>query len=157
MFSINPQFPKLLSWVAIFIPPLTYHLVGQNYILLSTHPVANTKQIYIWTCLELLANLSAYMACNKVSQARRLVILYRSVTSGPAKTSGWNTPFSERLQNFNVVYIRTYVWQRWKPSLSIFCTMFQHYQCRKLSCGTVVCKHLASYQGYPNYRWDLIR
>jgi hypothetical protein len=27
----------------------------------------------------------------------------------------------------------------------------------KLSCATVVCKHFASYQGYPNYRWDLIR
>jgi hypothetical protein len=27
----------------------------------------------------------------------------------------------------------------------------------KLSRGTVVCKHFASYQGYPNYRWDLIR
>jgi hypothetical protein len=30
-------------------------------------------------------------------------------------------------------------------------------QCRKLSCGAVVCKHFASYQGYPNYIWDLIR
>jgi hypothetical protein len=30
-------------------------------------------------------------------------------------------------------------------------------QCRKLACGTVVCKHFASYQGYPNYRWDLNR
>jgi hypothetical protein len=30
-------------------------------------------------------------------------------------------------------------------------------QCGKFSCGTVVCKHFASYQGYPNYRWDLIR
>jgi hypothetical protein len=29
-------------------------------------------------------------------------------------------------------------------------------QCRKLSRGTVVCKHFASYRGYPNYRWDLI-
>jgi hypothetical protein len=29
-------------------------------------------------------------------------------------------------------------------------------QRRKLSCGTVVCKHFANYQGYPNYRWDLI-
>jgi hypothetical protein len=28
---------------------------------------------------------------------------------------------------------------------------------RKFFCGTVVCKHFASYQGYPNYRWDLIR
>jgi hypothetical protein len=24
-------------------------------------------------------------------------------------------------------------------------------------CVTVVCKHLTSYQGYPNNRWDLIR
>jgi hypothetical protein len=30
-------------------------------------------------------------------------------------------------------------------------------QCRKLSGGTVVCKHFASYQDYPNYKWDLIR
>jgi hypothetical protein len=29
-------------------------------------------------------------------------------------------------------------------------------QCRKFSCVTVVCKHFASYQGYPNYKWDLI-
>jgi hypothetical protein len=30
-------------------------------------------------------------------------------------------------------------------------------QCRKLSCVTDVCKHFASYEGYPNYKWDLIR
>jgi hypothetical protein len=30
-------------------------------------------------------------------------------------------------------------------------------QCNKFSCFTVVCKHFASYQDYPNYRWDLIR
>jgi hypothetical protein len=30
-------------------------------------------------------------------------------------------------------------------------------QARKLSCGTVVCKNFASYQGYSNYRWNLIR
>jgi hypothetical protein len=28
---------------------------------------------------------------------------------------------------------------------------------RPLSCDTVVFKHFASYQGYSNYRWDLIR
>jgi hypothetical protein len=27
---------------------------------------------------------------------------------------------------------------------------------QKVTCGTVVCKHFASYQGYPIYRWDLI-
>jgi hypothetical protein len=30
-------------------------------------------------------------------------------------------------------------------------------QCRNLSCGTVLCKRFASYEGYSNYRWDLIR
>jgi hypothetical protein len=30
-------------------------------------------------------------------------------------------------------------------------------QCKKFSCVTVVCKHFASYQDYPNYKWDLIR
>jgi hypothetical protein len=30
-------------------------------------------------------------------------------------------------------------------------------QCRKFSCVTVVCKHFASYEDYPNYKWDLIR
>jgi hypothetical protein len=30
-------------------------------------------------------------------------------------------------------------------------------QRRKFSCVTVVCKQFASYQDYPNYRWDLIR
>jgi hypothetical protein len=28
-------------------------------------------------------------------------------------------------------------------------------QYRKFSCFTVVCKYFASYQHYPNYRWDL--
>jgi hypothetical protein len=32
-----------------------------------------------------------------------------------------------KFRNFNVVYIWTYVWQRWKPSFSICCTMFQHW------------------------------
>jgi hypothetical protein len=30
-------------------------------------------------------------------------------------------------------------------------------QCRNLSCVTFVYKHFASYQGYPNYKWYLIR
>jgi hypothetical protein len=37
----------------------------------------------------------------------------------------YGAPFKAR--NFNVVYIWTYVWQCWKPSLSIYCTMFQHW------------------------------
>jgi hypothetical protein len=30
-------------------------------------------------------------------------------------------------------------------------------QRRKLSYGTAVCEQLATYKGYPNYRWDIIR
>jgi hypothetical protein len=30
-------------------------------------------------------------------------------------------------------------------------------QRRNVSYGTLVCKQFASYRGYPNYRWDLIR
>jgi hypothetical protein len=30
-------------------------------------------------------------------------------------------------------------------------------QRRKFFCVTVVCKKFASYQCYPNYKWDLIR
>jgi hypothetical protein len=30
-------------------------------------------------------------------------------------------------------------------------------QCSKFSNVTVVCKHFASDQGYPNYSWDFIR
>jgi hypothetical protein len=28
---------------------------------------------------------------------------------------------------------------------------------QKVILFTAVCKHSASYQGYPNYKWDLIR
>jgi hypothetical protein len=30
-------------------------------------------------------------------------------------------------------------------------------QWRKFSFVIVVCKHFASYEDYPNYKWDLIR
>jgi hypothetical protein len=60
--------------------------------------------------------------------------------------------------NFNVVFIWTYVWQRWKPSLIyLLHNVSTLNQCRKFSCVTVVSKHFVSYQGYPNYRWYLIR
>jgi hypothetical protein len=34
---------------------------------------------------------------------------------------------------------------------------FNNESMQKFSCVTVVCKHFASYQDYPNYKWDLIR
>jgi hypothetical protein len=55
----------------------------------------------------------------------------------------YGAPCSAR--NFNVVYIWTYVLQRWKQSLSILLhNVSTLNQCRKFSCVTVVCKHFAS-------------
>jgi hypothetical protein len=44
-------------------------------------------------------------------------------------------------------------------TLKAFCFYLLHnvstlYQCRKFSCVTVVFKHFATYQDYPNYKWD---
>jgi hypothetical protein len=44
-----------------------------------------------------------------------------------------------KARNFNVIYIWTYVWQRWKPSLSIFCTMFQHWINAESFCVSQLC------------------
>jgi uncharacterized membrane protein len=60
--------------------------------------------------------------------------------------------------NFNVVYI--YMDLRFSALKAVSFYLLHNVstknQSRKLSCGTVVCKHFASYQGYPNYRLDLI-
>ena len=45
----------------------------------------------------------------------RLLMSYIYIYGAPSKD-----------RNFNVVYISTYVWQRWKPSLCICCKIFQH-------------------------------
>jgi hypothetical protein len=63
---------------------------------------------------------------------------------------------SRKARNVNVVYTWTYVWQRWKPSLSICCTMFQHWiNSESFPVSQSCVNTFASYQGYPNYRWDL--
>jgi hypothetical protein len=65
--------------------------------------------------------------------------------------------------NFNVmyIYIYIYIYVRFATLKAVSFYLLHNFstlnQCSKLSCGTAVCKHFASYQGYPNYRWDLIR
>jgi hypothetical protein len=63
-------------------------------------------------------------------------------------------------KNFNVVCIYIYMVLRLATLKAVSFYMLQNVstlnQCKKLSCDTVVCKHFASYQAYPNYRWDLI-
>jgi hypothetical protein len=40
--------------------------------------------------------------------------------------------------------------------LLVFAAQCFNTESMQQSCGTVVCKHFSSYQGYSNYRWDLI-
>jgi hypothetical protein len=64
-----------------------------------------------------------------------------------------------KTRNFNIVYIHMDLLLATLEAASFY---FLHSvstlnQCTKSSCDTVVCKHFASYQDYPNYKWDLIR
>jgi hypothetical protein len=63
-----------------------------------------------------------------------------------------------KARNFNVVYIYMDLRLTTLKAVSFY---FLHNvstlnQCRKFFCDTVVSKNFVSYQGYPNYRWDLI-
>jgi hypothetical protein len=68
-----------------------------------------------------------------------------------------------KARNFNARYIYIYIYMDLclatlkAISFYLLHNVSTMNQCRKFSCVTVVCKHLASYQAYPNYRWDLIR
>jgi hypothetical protein len=63
-----------------------------------------------------------------------------------------------KARNFNVVYIYDLRLATLKAvSFYLLHNVSTLNKCRKVSCVTVVCKHFASYQGYPNYRRDLIR
>jgi hypothetical protein len=60
-----------------------------------------------------------------------------------------------KARNFNNVYI----WRRLATLKSVSFYLLHNVstlnQYRKFSCVTVVCEHFASYQDFPNYRWDL--
>jgi hypothetical protein len=62
-----------------------------------------------------------------------------------------------KARNFYIVYIYLRLATLKAVSFYLLHNVSTLNQCRKFSCGTVVCKHFASYQGYANYRWDLIR
>jgi hypothetical protein len=64
----------------------------------------------------------------------------------------YGAPCKDR--NFNVVYMKLRTATLKAVSFYLLHNVSALNQCRKLSCVTVVCKQFASYQGYPNYRWD---
>ena len=80
-------------------------------------------------------------------------ILHRpQLTLSRLMSSMYGAPSKAR--NANVVYVWTYVWQSWKPSLSISCTMFQRYiNSEGFPVSHLVCKHFVSYQSCPNQPW----
>jgi hypothetical protein len=62
-----------------------------------------------------------------------------------------------KARNFNVVYMNLRLVTLKAVSFYLLYNVSTLNQRRKFSCVTVVCKHFATYQGYPKYRWDLIR
>jgi hypothetical protein len=61
----------------------------------------------------------------------------------------WKNKFCKSFRHKNIsIYVCI-------PLAWTLCIWTYVWQCRKFSCGTVVCKHFASYQDYLNYRWDL--
>jgi hypothetical protein len=55
-----------------------------------------------------------------------------------------------KARNFNIVYIDLRLAKLEAVSLCLVYNVSTPNQRRKFSCVTVVCKHFASYQGYPN-------
>jgi hypothetical protein len=62
-----------------------------------------------------------------------------------------------KARNFNVVYMDLRLATLKAVYFYLPHNVLTLNQNRKFSCVTVVCKHFASYKGYLNYRWDLIR
>jgi hypothetical protein len=64
-----------------------------------------------------------------------------------------------KARNLNVVYIYMDLRLATLKAVSFYLlhNVSTLNQCRKFSNVTVVCKHFASYKGYSNYKWDLIR
>jgi hypothetical protein len=72
------------------------------------------------------AATAALMTCGHPT-AKLLMRLHRSASLTLSLLTSYIYGAPCKARNFNVVYKWTYVWQRWKPSLSICCTMFQHW------------------------------
>jgi hypothetical protein len=62
-----------------------------------------------------------------------------------------------KARNFNVVYIYGLTFGNAESRFDLLHNVSTLNQCRKFFRITVACKHFASYQDYPNYKWDLIR
>jgi hypothetical protein len=73
------------------------------------------------------------------------VYIYIYIYGAPCKARNFNVVLDLRLATLKAV------------SFYLLHNVSTLNQCRKLSCGTVVCQHFTSYQGYPHYRRDLIR
>jgi hypothetical protein len=93
------------------------HYTGDMFRLPSSHHKASVNVRTITdhcVCLCEILNVCCQTPDRKMCLTLSLLMLY--IYGAPCKT-----------RNFNAVYIWTYVWQRWKLSLSICCKMFQHW------------------------------
>jgi hypothetical protein len=92
----------------------TLFCVGHQVILVSTWWWHTQKRAE--TCSCFLQQFENTVVLRRTFIHLTFILLMSYIYRAPCKA-----------RNFNVIYIRTYVWQRWKPSLSICCIMFQHW------------------------------
>jgi hypothetical protein len=102
-----------------------------NFVLLQRCFLVTSKQHYKQTLQDNFLSISTHRFSNgALITANKSKIVFRSrmadmLTLSPLMSYICGAPCKAR--NFKVLYIWTYVWQRWKPSFSIRCTMFQHW------------------------------
>jgi hypothetical protein len=120
--------------------------------------LSNTNSIDLYISLSTVSATYLKKERNDKFSHKQDTNKYRSLTLSVLMSYIYGAPCKAR--NFDVVYI-VYMDLRLATLKAVSFYLLHNVstlnQCRKLSCGTVVCKHFVSYQGYPNYRWDLIR
>jgi hypothetical protein len=110
-------------------------------------PTREASSCTLWCYVAVRTSLYAYPQFKDIFSCLNrlnLSLLMSYIYGAPCKARNFNVYMDLRLAALKVV------------SFYLLRNVSTLNQCRKLSCGTVVCKHFASYQSYPNYRRDLI-
>jgi hypothetical protein len=112
----NGLFPPVFLHTTLYTPVLTPPNVC--YMPRPSHSSRLSHPYVIWWAKQTIQ-------CTLYNWTTLLLYIHSLLTLSLLMLYIYGAPCKAR--NFNVIYILTYVWQRWKASLSICCTMFQHW------------------------------
>jgi hypothetical protein len=88
MFYFQTSFPNFSFLIILGSQKVSPHGGTDHYTIIVASGRKYKSSSISGPASNFSQKLSAYVTCNKVSQPCRLVIVHRSVTSGPAKTYG---------------------------------------------------------------------